>query len=45
VFENSPERERKSDPERKGLAIIIDLDKVEGVLASTPTDRASRKAR
>jgi Pyridoxamine 5'-phosphate oxidase len=32
VFENSPERERNSDPERKGIAIIIDLDKVEGVL-------------
>ncbi|HEY4985450.1 MAG TPA: pyridoxamine 5'-phosphate oxidase family protein [Bradyrhizobium sp.] len=32
VFENSPERERNSDPERKGNAIIIDLDKVEGVL-------------
>jgi len=30
VFENSPEREQKSDPERKGNAIIIDLDKVEG---------------
>ena len=32
VFENAPERERNSDPERKGIAIIIDLDKVEGVL-------------
>lgn len=32
VFENSPEREQKSDPERKGNAVIIDLDKVEGVL-------------
>lgn len=32
VFESAPEREQKSDPERKGLAIIIDLDKVEGVL-------------
>jgi hypothetical protein len=32
VFENSPERERSADPERKGNAIIIDLDKVEGVL-------------
>ena len=32
VFENSPERERNSDPERKGNAIIIDLDKVEGIL-------------
>jgi hypothetical protein len=32
VFENSPERERKSDPERKGNAVIIDLNKVEGIL-------------
>jgi len=32
VFENSPERERQSDPERKGAAIVIDLDRVEGVL-------------
>ena len=32
VFENSPEREQKSDPERKGIAIIIDLDTVAGVL-------------
>jgi Pyridoxamine 5'-phosphate oxidase len=32
VFEKSPEREQKSDPERKGNAIVIDLDKVEGVL-------------
>ncbi len=32
VFESAPERERNSDPERKGLAIIIELDKVEGVL-------------
>jgi hypothetical protein len=32
VFDNSPERERTADPERNGNAIIIDLDKVEGVL-------------
>lgn len=32
VFENAPEREQKSDPERKGLALIIDLDSVAGVL-------------
>jgi hypothetical protein len=32
VFENAPEREQKSDPERKGVAIVIDLTKVEGVL-------------
>jgi hypothetical protein len=27
VFENAPERERSSDPERKGTAIIVDLSK------------------
>jgi hypothetical protein len=32
VYESAPEREQKSDPDRKGLAVIIDLDKVEGVL-------------
>jgi len=32
VFESAPERERNVDPERKGLAVIVDLDKVEGVL-------------
>jgi len=35
VFENSPEQERKSDPERKGIAIIIDINKVEGILKFT----------
>lgn len=33
VFEAAPERERQSDPERKGIAIIIDLDTVAGVLS------------
>ena len=36
VFENAPEREQKSDPERKGVAIIIDLDKVAGVISLGP---------
>jgi Pyridoxamine 5'-phosphate oxidase len=36
VFENAPEREQKSDPERKGAAIVIDLAKVEGVLKFGP---------
>jgi hypothetical protein len=33
VFENSPEAERKSDPERQGIAIIVDLDRIDGVLS------------
>jgi hypothetical protein len=36
VFENAPEREQKSDPERKGVALIIDLDKVLGVVSIGP---------
>jgi hypothetical protein len=36
VFESAPERERAADPERKGAAVIIDLDRVEGVLKFGP---------
>jgi uncharacterized pyridoxamine 5'-phosphate oxidase family protein len=36
VFEAAPEREQQSDPERKGLAVIVDLDAVEGVLSFGP---------
>ena len=32
VFENAPEFEQKADPERKGVGVIVDLDKVEGIL-------------
>jgi Pyridoxamine 5'-phosphate oxidase len=32
IFENSPEREQKNDPERTGTAVIIELDSVAGVL-------------
>jgi hypothetical protein len=32
VFDSAPEREQKSDAEKKGIAVIIDLVKVEGVL-------------
>ncbi|MFI4935383.1 MAG: pyridoxamine 5'-phosphate oxidase family protein [Caulobacterales bacterium] len=32
VFESAPEVERKADPERKGVGLIIDLDAVEGLL-------------
>ena len=28
IYDNSPERERDSDPDRKGIAIIVDLDRV-----------------
>lgn len=36
VFEAAPESEQKSDPGRKGFAIIVDLDAVEGVLSFGP---------
>ena len=36
VFENAPKLEKDADPERKGAAIIIDLEKVEGVLSFGP---------
>ena len=32
AFDISPEKEREKDPERKGRAVIIDLDEVKGVL-------------
>jgi predicted pyridoxine 5'-phosphate oxidase superfamily flavin-nucleotide-binding protein len=36
VYERSPEVERNLDPERKGLALIVDLDRVTGI---TPSGR------
>jgi len=36
VFDSAPEREQKSDPERKGVAIIVDLDTVMGVVSIGP---------
>jgi hypothetical protein len=32
VFENAPEKEQAANPEREGVAVIVDLDRVEGVL-------------
>jgi hypothetical protein len=32
VFDLAPEIERKADPEKKGLGMIVDLDRVEGLL-------------
>lgn len=32
VFDNAPEFERRADPEKKGVGLIVDLDKVEGLL-------------
>jgi len=32
VYESAPEFEQKADPDRKGAGLIIDLDRVEGML-------------
>jgi hypothetical protein len=32
VYDNAPEVERKADAEKKGVGVVIDLDKVEGLL-------------
>jgi general stress protein 26 len=32
VFDQAPEYEQKADPDKTGVAVIIDLDKVEGIL-------------
>jgi len=32
VYDLAPEFEQKADPEKKGVAVIFDLDKVEGIL-------------
>lgn len=37
VFDKSPARERDADPERKGIAIIIDIEEVSGVLGFGPS--------
>lgn len=36
VFESAPEREQASDPQREGDAVIVDLDRIEGVLRIGP---------
>lgn len=36
VYENAPQREQDADPERKGAAVIVDLDRVEGLLKYGP---------
>ena len=32
VYESAPEFEQRADPERKGVGVIVDLDRVEGML-------------
>ncbi|HEY2358834.1 MAG TPA: pyridoxamine 5'-phosphate oxidase family protein [Phenylobacterium sp.] len=32
VYDQAPEFEQKADPDKKGVGVVIDLDKVEGIL-------------
>jgi pyridoxine/pyridoxamine 5'-phosphate oxidase len=36
VYANAPEFEQRADPDKKGAGIIVDLDKVEGLLGIDP---------
>jgi predicted pyridoxine 5'-phosphate oxidase superfamily flavin-nucleotide-binding protein len=36
VYDNAPEFERNADPEKKGVGVIVDVDKVEGFLGIAP---------
>jgi hypothetical protein len=42
VYESAPELERRADPEKKGLGVIIDLDRVDGVLGLDAQGRPRR---
>ena len=36
VYDNAPDFERNADPEKKGVGVVIDLDRVEGFLGMGP---------
>ena len=36
VFESAPKAERDHDPDREGVAVIIDLDRIEGYAGLGP---------
>ena len=38
VFDNSPEIERSLDPDRKGVAVVIDVDRVQGRAYGDPVE-------
>jgi hypothetical protein len=40
VFDNSPEREQAIDPERLGVAVVVDVDRVQGRLADGAVNMA-----
>jgi hypothetical protein len=40
VFDNSPEREQAIDPERLGVAVVVDVDRVQGRLAGGAVNMA-----
>jgi predicted pyridoxine 5'-phosphate oxidase superfamily flavin-nucleotide-binding protein len=39
VYANAPEIEQRSDPDKKGVAVIVDLDRVEGFLGMDPAGK------
>jgi hypothetical protein len=39
VFDNSPEAERDHDPERRGVVLVIELDRLEGYAGLGPDGR------
>jgi pyridoxine/pyridoxamine 5'-phosphate oxidase len=36
VYANAPEIEQRADPDKKGVGVVVDLDKVEGFLGLAP---------
>jgi hypothetical protein len=38
VFDHSPEIERSMDPDRRGVAVLIDVDKVKGRSRGEPIE-------
>jgi hypothetical protein len=38
VFDNSPEREQSIDPDRRGVAVVVDVDHVQGRLPDGPVN-------
>ena len=43
VFDNSPEVERNLDLDRRGVAVVIDVDRVQGRAAGQPFEMASEE--
>lgn len=42
VYEDSPEAERNHDPDRHGIAVVVDLDEVSSITVGSPPVHMSR---